>query len=105
MLGSLGPKTRFMKKRPTSVTVIAWILFVTSYFRSLCHFHVASRELGTPAGAYRISGPPFVFAVKPMLIPGILVYAGLVFFLLRPKRPITCLIVASADAARYQSIL
>jgi hypothetical protein len=27
-LGSLGAKTRFMKKRPTSVTIIAWILLV-----------------------------------------------------------------------------
>jgi hypothetical protein len=55
----------------------------------LRHFHVASGELGTPS-LHRLERVELLILLltspaKSMLIPGILMYAIFVFFLLRPK--------------------
>ena len=125
---ALGAKTRFMKKRPTSVTVIAWILLVTSAVSLLTSTMAINNPMAQELMAKSPIPVPLQYVmlylgltisilcaifmlraanwarllyigwngiellvllltspVKPMLIPGILMYAVFVFFLLRPK--------------------
>jgi hypothetical protein len=117
-----------MNKRPTSITVIAWIMLISAAFSLLASIFtinnprvqemMAKNPIPTPVqylmlfGGVTISivsaifilrganwarllyiwwsGFGFVIAfltspAKPMLIPGVLLYLTVVFFLLRPK--------------------
>jgi hypothetical protein len=83
-----------MKKRPTSVTVIAWVLAChkCAVFADEHHGDQQPNGAGTDGRPLYIgwSGIEFLVLlltspVKPMLVPGILMYAIFVFFLLRPK--------------------
>jgi hypothetical protein len=70
---SLGAKARFMKKRPTSVTVIAWILLVTSALSLL----TSTMAINNPIAQELMAKSP-----NPVPLQYVMLYLGLAISIL-----------------------
>ncbi len=78
-----------MAKSPIPIPLQYVVLYLGLSIEIPCHFHVAGSELGKPSlhclGVIGLLFGLLASPVKPMLIPGILMYSIFVFFVLRPK--------------------